>query len=631
MDIIMNLKRIICLILVFATLYSLAETTFVSAEAPNKTAEAFEQMADEYAKQVIDDYKVAGAAICVVKDGKIFFKKGYGYSDIDKKTLVNPDTTAFQIASVSKLFTATAAMQMVEQGKLSLDKDVNSYLTEFKVKNPFSKPVTLRTLLTHTSGLDEQTPLYLKSKGDIFFSDLKPLQKELKERMPSVVREPGSFCQYNVYGMALAGYLVEKVSGKALEEYITDNILKPLNMKNSSYGLNKTILKSMSKPYRYKDGKYSEEAYTLISDHPSGSVCSTASDMANFMLMQLSMGEYSGTRVLSKNTAEEMQKHQYPQDGRLTGYGLGFYETIRNGYRTIDHGGYLPSFSSRLTILPEKNIGMFIVINTDSKQSGKICNEFTDKFYDFFTPKLINAEAEKAVKSKAPMDIDVNSINGSYIYDGYGHNDVTKIKSVLVTCNVQCDKEGNLKFKADGINWNFKYTGEGYFYSEDSGNYCRISERNGRMVLGSDYEKVSRSDKNLFTAAIIFLPVLLISLIVLPILAIRNRKRYDRSYLVIKGILLLLSGSTIVYFGLIVLMALKCSAADTYIVLKFIMPLINAVCYIILGLTVALIAHVADSWIKSKYLLRSRVINSIFVIISIINVVFMYKMNGFNL
>jgi len=630
----MKFKKIICLILLFATLFSLAGTTFVFAESSDKTAQAFEQMTDEYARKVIDDYNVAGVAICVVKDGKIFFKKGYGYSNIDKKTPVNSDTTAFQIASVSKLFTVAAAMQMVEQGKLSLDEDVNRYLTEFKLKNPFSKPVTLRNLLTHTSGLDEQTPLYLKSTGDIFFDELEPLEKELKDRMPSVVREPGTFCQYSVYGMALVGYLVEKVSGKAINEYITDNILKPLDMKNSSYGLTRTILKSMTKPYRYKNGKYSEAAYTLISDHPSGSICSTASDMANFMLMQLNTGEYNGIRLLDKNTIEEMQKHQYPQDGRLTGYGLGFYETVRNGYRTIEHGGYLPSFSSKLTLLPEKNIGMFIAINTDSNESGKISNEFTDKFYDFFTEKAKNVEAEKALKANIPLDIDINKINGRYIYDGYGHNDMSKMKSVLVTCAVQCDKEGNLTFTGEGINWNFRYAGEGFFYSEGNGNYCRISEKNGRMVfsvLGSDFEKVSGSDKNLFTASIICLPFLLIALIILPISVIRNRKRQDKSSLIFKGILLIISGLIVVYFGLVVLMALKCSAADTYIVLRFIIPLINAVCYLSLGLTVVSVVYVVNCWIRCKYLLRTRVVNSIFVVIFIINVVFMYKMNGFNL
>ncbi|SNS71015.1 CubicO group peptidase, beta-lactamase class C family [Anaerovirgula multivorans] len=630
----MRIKKIMCLVLLFVTVFSLSRGGVIFAESSDKSIYTFEQMTDEYMKKILDEYNVAGAVVSVVKDGKVFFEKGYGYSDIDKKTPVDHDATAFQIASVSKLFTATAAMQMVEQGKLSLDEDVNNYLTAFKLKNPFSKPVTLRNLLTHTAGLDDRVPLYLKSTGDIFFDSLQSLEKELEKNMPPVIKEPGTFCQYNVYGMALVGYLVEEVSEKPINEYITDNILKPLGMKNSSYGLNEAILKNMTKPYRYKDGKYSESAYTLISDHPSGSICATASDMAAFMRMHLNNGEYNGVRILNENTAINMHHHQYPNDDRLTGYGLGFYETIRNGRRTIEHGGYLPSFSSKLTILPEENIGMFIAINTDSKGSGKVCNEFVDKFYDFFTTKAENVEAEALLKANVPLDMDVNEINGRYVFDGYGHTDVTKLKSVLVTCNVQCDKAGNLTFTGEGLKCNFKYIGNGFFYSKENGYYCKISEKDGRMAfsfLGSDFEKVSGSDKNLFTAAIACLPFLLLSIILMPISMIRNRKKQDTKSLIFKCILLSLSIFILTYFGLNGFVALKCMAADTLIVLKVIMPLITVVCYLSFGLSAVSAIYVVNSWVENEYLLRTRLYYSILIVAAVINLAFMYVMNGFKI
>jgi CubicO group peptidase (beta-lactamase class C family) len=630
----MNIRKYICLVLLVITIFSLSCPYSVLAESSDKSSQAFEQMTDQYMKKVLEEYNVAGAAISVVKDGKVFFKKGYGYSDVVKNTPVDPNTTVFQIASVSKLFTATAAMQMVEQGKLSLDEDVNNYLTAFKLKNPFSKPVTLRNLLTHTAGLDDRVPLYIKSTGNIFFDSLEPLEKELKKNMPPVIREPGTFCQYSVYGMALVGYLVEKVSGKPINEYIADNILKRLDMTSSSYGLNKEIFENMTKPYRYKDGKYLESEYTLISDHPSGSICATASDMANFMLMHLNNGEYKGVRLLNENTIINMHKHQYPEDDRLTGYGLGFYETIRNGRRTIEHGGYLPSASSKLTMLPEKNIGMFISINTDSKQSGKVCNEFVDKIYDFFTDRTENLEAEKAVKNNIPLDLDLNEINGSYVFDGYGRTDVTKIKSVLVTCDVQCENTGNLKFSGEGLLWNFKYVGGGLFYSSENGNYCRVSEKNNSMVLsvlGSDYEKVSSSNKKLFGAVVFCLPLLLISIIFLPISIFRNRKKHDKKFQVFKCLMFTLDILILTYFGLNAIMALKCMTADTLIVLNIIMPLIPMVCYFSLGLTVVATIYVINSWTKKMYLLWSRLYYSILTLVAIINLAFMYVMNGFRL
>lgn len=629
----MRLKRNVCLFLI-SSIILLLNGGSIFAESSHKSVEYFNHMTDEYMKKVLEEYNVAGVAVTVVKDGKIFFKKGYGYSDVDKKLPVNPNTTAFQIASVSKLFTATAAMQMVEQGKLSLDEDVNNYLTDFKVDNPFSKPVTLQSLLTHTAGLDYRLPLYLRSTGDIFFDSLEPLKYELKKNMPPVIREPGTFCEYNVYGMALVGYLVEKVSAKPINEYITDNILKPIGMDNSSYGLTRTVHSSMTKPYKYKDGKYIESEYTLISDHPSGSICATASDMAAFMLMHLNNGEYKGERLLNASTAISMHTHQYPSDDRLTGYGLGFYETIRNGWRTFEHGGYLPSFSSKLSILPEKNIGIFIAINTDSKSSGKVCNEYIDKFYEFFTDKEDNQELHGILEANIPLDFAPDKINGSYIFDGYGRTDASKLKSVLVTCKLQCDKNGNLMFIGGGLKSKFKYIGDGFFYSKENGYYCKIAEENNRMIfsfLSSDYEKVSSIDKTLFIASMASLPLLLISIIWLPIIMIRNRKKQGQKQSILNCMLFLMSFLILAYFGLNVYMAMKSMTADTFIVLNYIVPLIFIVCCLVFLLTTGSVVLFVSLWFKKKLSLGLRLYFSILIVTAVVNIIFMYVMNGFRI
>ncbi len=626
----MKNNKILKVAVTIMILFSMLSTT-VFAQAPDQFGQSFEEMSDEYMQKVLKDYHVAGATVSVVKDGKLFFKKGYGYADAANKTKVSPDKTAFQIASVSKLFTATAAMQMVEQGKLSLDVDVNNYLTAFKIKNPYSKPVTLQNLLTHTSGLDDKQPLYIRSSGNVLFNSLEPLEEVLKKNMPPVVREPGTFCQYSIYGMALVGYLVEKVSGMPIDQYITKNILNPLDMKHSSYGLNSSILPNMSKPYKYQNDKYVESAYTLISDHPNGSICATASDMTKFMLMHLDDGQYNGNRILTESSAINMHKHQYPSDSKLTGYGLGFNETIRNGHRTIEHGGYLPSFSSKLTLMPEGNIGMFVAINTDSKDSSKVCNEFVDKFYNFFTDKIDNIEAKSALSNHTPFDMDAGKIDGSYVFDGYGQTDVTKIKSVMVTCNVKCDSLGKLTFASDNLKWNFDYIGNGLFYCKDNGNWCKVSEINNKTVLnvlGSDYEKVSDFNQRLFIVAIFSLPIFLITIIFLIASLIKNRKRQNKFALAHKFTMLALSIFIISYFGLNIFMALKCMMADTYIVINLIMPLITVICCLCLGLTFASLVLVVLSWAKNRDTLRFKVLYTILSVFSVINIVFMYVMNG---
>lgn len=628
-------KKIMCLLLFFISLFSISFQNIAYAEAKDESVQAFERMSDEYMKKVLEEYKVAGAAVSVVKDGKVFFKKGYGYADVEKKTPVDPDTTDFHIASVSKLFTATAAMQMVEQGKLSLNEDVNKYLPkELKIKNTFSKPVTLENLLTHTSGFDERTPLYVKTKGERYYDSIESLEEFLKRDMPPVVREPGTYIQYSVHGMALVGYLVQKVSGMPIDKYVAENILKPLDMKNSAYWLNKDILGSMTKPYMYKDGRYLEQPYTILSDYPSGSICATAGDMAKFIIMHLNNGKYNGNDILKETTAINMHEQHYPSDERLTGYGLGFYESIRNGYKTIEHGGYLPAFSSKITMLPEKNIGMFISINTDSKDSGKVCNEFVDKFYEFFTTKLQNQEAETALKKNTPLDMDINKINGSYVLEGYGKTDLSKIKSVLNTVSVKCDKEGNLNFVGEGLNWNFRYVGNGFFYSKDNDNYCKVTEQNNKIIfsmIGYDCEKVSSIDTTLFKAAIIGVLIFLISIIVLIVSLIRNIKAKDKLVFASKAALITSCILTITYYVLIIIMALKCMQADTYIVLNIIMPSIKVVCYLLFASTITSGALFINLWKENKLLLRSKIFYSVIMIFAMINIVFMYIMNGFKL
>ncbi|HEX7715540.1 MAG TPA: serine hydrolase domain-containing protein [Bacillota bacterium] len=606
----------------------------VHAETSDQSVQAFARMTDGYMKQVLNEYKVAGVAVVIVKDGAVFFEKGYGYADLAQKIPVNPRTTAFQIASVSKLFTATAAMQLVEQGKLSLDEDINHYLTDFKIKNPFPKPVTLRTLLTHTSGLDDRTPVYIRTPGTRFFDSIEPLESYIKRDLPPVVKEPGSYCQYNVYGMALVGYLVQKVSGVPFDQYVTDHILKPLAMKHSSYELTPAILKSMAKPYRFVKGEYLEGAYTLISDHPSGSICATASDMAKFILMNLNHGEYPGGRILNGDTLREMHRHQYPADERLTGFGLGFYETIRNGYRTIEHGGYLPSFSSKLTMLPERNIGMFIAINTDSKDSSRVCNDFVDKFYGFFTTRVRSEKALAALQAGVPLDMDPQVINGNYTYDAYGRTDLTKLKSLLVTCNIQCDPSGNLTFTAENLKWKFGYVGDGYFYNMQRDMYCRITEANGKMVLsvlGGDYEKVSDLEAALFKAAVAGIPVFLIAIVMLLISLIKNRKCRDKQAMLLKGSLLGTGLLIVTYFVLNGVMGVKSMQCDTYAVIHGIIPFIKVTCYLTLGFGAASIVSVTNSWINKSISLLSRIFYSIIVIWAVVNLVFMYLMNGFRL
>src|SRR6185503_254232 len=193
------------------------------------TATDVESFLDGLVPLQIAKDNIAGATISVVKDGKLLFAKGYGYADVKNKKVVSAQGTLFRPGSISKLFTWTAVMQLFEQGKLDLDKDVNTYL-DFKIPDAFGKPITLKNIMTHTPGFEEQIK-------DLFtVGNSKPdLGQYLKTHIPGRVFPPGTVPAYSNYATAVAGYIVERVSGRPFEEYVAENILKPLKMTHSTF------------------------------------------------------------------------------------------------------------------------------------------------------------------------------------------------------------------------------------------------------------------------------------------------------------------------------------------------------------------------------------------------------------
>jgi CubicO group peptidase (beta-lactamase class C family) len=250
---------------------------------------------------------VAGATVLVMKDGKELLKKGYGFADLTKKKPVDPETTMFRLASISKLFTWISAMQLVEQGKLDLDADVNKYL-DFRIAPAFGKPITIRNLMTHTGGFEEEI-------RDILLTDPKkatPLREFLIENQPHRIFPPGEVPAYSNYGVGLGGYIVQRVSGQPFEQYVAEHIFQPLVMKHSSFNqpLAEGLSSLASDGYRNTTEKPAI-GFEIFSPAPAGGVSSTASDMGRFALALLNGGEWEGHRILKPETAQAMWTKQF--------------------------------------------------------------------------------------------------------------------------------------------------------------------------------------------------------------------------------------------------------------------------------------------------------------------------------
>jgi CubicO group peptidase (beta-lactamase class C family) len=345
------------------------------------------------------DKHVAGATIAVVKDGSLLFAKGYGYADVDKRRPVDPARSLFRIGSTSKLFTWTAVMQLVEQGKLDLDADVNRYL-DFKIPATFPQPITLRHIMTHTPGFEEDSRDLIGDDS----AQIVPLGRWLATHIPGRVRPPGTYASYSNYATALAGYIVQRASGMPWDDYIEQHVLAPLGMGQTTtrQPLPSRLRADMSEGYAWGGGKFVSRKFEIVEPMPAGSIAASATDMAKFMIAHLSDGELGGQRVLADSTAKRMHARAFGHDPRLPGFALGFYEKTSHGLRIIGHGGDTQWFHTDLALVPEEKLGVFVSYNTNTGGElsfSPFLTQFLDHYYPI-TPSAVVMPANAALEAQ---------------------------------------------------------------------------------------------------------------------------------------------------------------------------------------------------------------------------------------
>jgi len=355
------------------------------AHAQTMTASDVEAFLDGVMPMQLQREDVAGAVIAVVKDGKLLFAKGYGYRDVAARTPVSAEGTLFRPGSISKLFTWTSIMQLVEQKKLDLDRDVNGYL-DFRIPATYTQAITLRHIMTHTPGFEEAIK-------NLFVADakrLKPLDEYLKASLPERVYPPGTTPAYSHYATALAGYIVERVSGEAFDEYVERHILHPLGMTHTTFRqpLPENLRPMMSNGYQLASKP--PKAFEVVQAWPAGSVSTTATDMARFMIAHLQDGQLDDARILQPETARMMHSAQFAAVPPLNSMALGFYEETRNGQRIIGHAGDTICFHSDLHLIPAAGMGFFISYNSAGKGQisprTAVWEQFLDRYFPYRVP-----------------------------------------------------------------------------------------------------------------------------------------------------------------------------------------------------------------------------------------------------
>ncbi|MCM3081942.1 beta-lactamase family protein [Brevibacillus invocatus] len=434
----------------------------------NLPAQNIEGFADAFFRDRLQK-QIPGAIVVVVEDGHIALKKGYGFADVEKNRRMDPEKTWFPVGSISKLFTATAAMQLYDKGLVGLEGDVNQYVQDADIKAMLNQPLTVHHLLTHTGGFGDRN----LGAAVRELRDQLPLREDIKQHV-APIRPPGQEMMYDNSGMQFLGYVVESVAKMPFNDYMTNHVFKPLNMRTSTFRATPDLLTKIATGYQGSNGIYKPyPTYVLKSqDAPQGGLLTTGADIARFMLSHLEQTP----EILKKETYELMHRQQYSYDHRVPGVGYGFWQNRWNGVDAIGHNGDLPGFRSAMWLLPDKHAGLFVAINGDS--GAELRNELMNAFITtFYSEEKDLSKPASLFQGDALPDL-----SGTYRYNRYTEHTFEKLNLLLspkeIKVNMIDQGEYNVNLFPDQ---RFRQIDSSLLKS-DEGNYVAVKRENNGEI-----------------------------------------------------------------------------------------------------------------------------------------------------
>ncbi|ATB31242.1 serine hydrolase domain-containing protein [Melittangium boletus] len=337
-----------------------AATPVRAQTLPGDSAEPLDAFVRRVVTRQLADHRIPGATVLVVRDGRVVLTQGHGEADTGRGLPVDAERTLFRVASVGKLFVWTAVMRLVERGQLELDTDVNTWLEEgLQLPRTFPEPVTLRHLMAHTGGFAVPERLWPAGPTPDALVDY------LQERRPPRVRPPGELSAYSDYGAALAEHIVERVTGQPFEDHLREEIWEPLGMRRTLFrrSVPPEFVADTALGHPLEQGRPRAQPLERVVVASSGSMLTTAPDLARFMLAHLHGGAVDGHRILGEETVRRMHQQHFTHDARLSGWAHGFMEFHLNGRRLLGHTGDAYQFTSLLVLMPEHGWGLFVSYN----------------------------------------------------------------------------------------------------------------------------------------------------------------------------------------------------------------------------------------------------------------------------
>ena len=342
--------------------FSLALAIAAFPLAGDAQSSALAQRLDSIASAPVKSGNVAGMSVAVVKGRDTLLMKGYGFADIENQVPATPQTV-FRIGSVTKQFTSAAVMQLVEQGKVSLDDDMSKYIPKYPTRG---KRISVRTLMNHTSGIPSYTDVGPQF-GAVMRSDLShDSLVALITPMP-LQFEPASHFYYNNTGYFMLGMLIEQVTGKKYADYLNEKIFTPHGLSGTTYCDTRRIIPKRAHGYdRAPTGLVNTGFLSMDLPYAAGSLCSTVGDLVAWA------NKLSSGAIVSAASFKEMTTPVKLTSGRPMNYGYGLSANTVAGHRVVQHGGGINGFISSLVTFPDDSLVVAVLANTSPAPSDQV-------------------------------------------------------------------------------------------------------------------------------------------------------------------------------------------------------------------------------------------------------------------
>jgi CubicO group peptidase (beta-lactamase class C family) len=496
-----------------------------------------EAFVDGMVHQTMAAQHIAGASVSVVQGGQVVFKKGYGFADLAASRRVDPDRTPFRIGSITKTFTWIALMNAIQAGRIGLDDPINSHLPDaLRIPDTgFTESIRVRHLMTHSAGFED------RMFGHLFETDaahVRPLAAYLREERPMRVREAGVLHSYSNYGVALAGAALEHVSGREWQQIVETEILRPLQMNDTSprepyparddlpAPMPDDLMRRVSKGYRWTGLAHEPQPFEYIGHiAPAGVMSTSAGDMARYMVMLLNGGSLDDARVLGPEAMQAFYMPMTSFPARVGNWNAGFMSAqLPGGFESIGHDGGSLLFFSSMVLVPELRLGMFVTTNTEGGDSlsGPFANRIVEHFY--------GPSPDPPLPPASALSDSASAYNGYYLQTRRPYSGLQGFAMRLLARRVRIS-DGYLVTGLMGPPQRFvPGDGSGEFRSADADGALRAVQfrREGDVAIRIDtplmaFERVTP----LMQPPMLILPVALGILISLGTLA-RTRRRFDR-------------------------------------------------------------------------------------------------------